>query len=291
MIIENTNNHTKTFKQNQILLSVVVSCKGLLKNLQENLLALSQQSLNRELWNTVFILKEEQKHSDCISLITNYFPLHKLLFLSKNKPLYEMRNLAFQHINHPYIYFIDEDVILDNPEHLNNLIGLHKKFPEMTVIGGSYLDHPNCTFWGRSYNWLARLWTKNQTRLVPAGNLSIKTKKTFQARFYSPGKFNFGGEETYFLQALETEGHKSLWRNELDTSHLALHNLKDFIKRAWYHGSSLAFEQKTKRYSYSLFFKEQAPLLIKISALFYLLLTRFSCSFYRTANIFHLAKT
>ena len=268
----------------QILLSVVVSCKGLLKNLKKNLLALSRQNLDQEFWDAIFIFKEEQKHSDCIFLIKDYFPSSKFLFLPKGKPLYEMRNLSFQHISSPYIYFIDEDVILNDPRHLNLLIELHKRFPKVTVIGGSYLDHPDCTFLGRSYNWIARLWTKNQKNFVPAGNLSIKTNKTFQARFYSPGKFDFGGEEVYFLQAIGSEGHQSLWQTELDANHLAFHSFKDFVKRAWFHGSSLAFEQKTRKISYLLFLREPAPFLIKMSALFYLFLVRLSCFFYTLAT-------
>lgn len=267
--------------KNPNLLSVVVSCKGLLKVLRKNLSALSRQNLNQELWDTVFLLKEGTEYSDCVFLIKDHFPSHKLLFLPKDKPFYEMRNLGLQNINHHYIYFIDEDVILDNPGHLKHVVELHKKFPEVTVIGGSYLDHPDCTFWGRSYNWVARLWTKHQANLVPAGNLSVKTNRAFKSRFYSPNQFGFGGEEVYFLHSLKKEGHKSVWKEELNTSHLALHSLKDFIKRAWFQGASLAFEKEEKKISYTLFLKEKASFLIKTFALFYLLLVRFSCFFYR----------
>lgn len=284
--IKNKNQLSMNNSQNktQILLSVVVSCKGILKTLNKNLEALSRQNLSRELWEVVFILKKEQKHSDCISLIKDYFLSYKLLFLPKGEPIYEMRNLGLQNVNCSYIYFIDEDVILEEPDHLKRLVEIHKKFPELTVIGGSYLNHPDCTFFGRSYNWIARLWTKNQTSFVPAGNLSIKTNKTFKARFYSPNPCGFGGEETYFLQSLQSEGHKSLWRKELDAPHLAFHSLKDFIKRAWIHGASLAFEKKTRQFFYSLFLKEKASFTIKTAALFYLLLVRLSYFFYRTTG-------
>ena len=271
----------------QVLLSVIVSCKALTKILEKNLKALSRQNLKRELWKLVFVFREGQKHSNCIILIKNYFPSHQLLFLPKNKPIYEMRNLALNHIPCPYIYFIDEDVILSDPKHLSRLVQLHKKFPEFTVIGGSYLDHSECTFWGRSYNWIARLWTKNQNCFVPAGNLSINTNKTFKARFYSPNPFGFGGEEVCFLKSLQSEGHQSLWEKQLDAKHLAIHSLKDFIHRAWCHGASFAFEKniksekQTKRSSGGLFIKEPAPFLIKIMALFYLLLVRLSALFYK----------
>ncbi len=264
-------------KQN--LLSVVISCKGLLEILEENLLALSRQDLKRKLWSVFFIFQEGQGYSNCISLITEYFPDHEILFLPKDKPLYEMRNLAFNRIHSDYIYFIDEDVILDNPHHLSCLIEIHKKNSEVTVIGGSYLDHPDCSFWGQSYNWIARLWAKNHVKFVPAGNLSVKMTPPFQARFYSPAKFGFGGEEIHFIKSLANEGHDSLWKEELNVNHLAAHSLRDFVKRAWFHGASLVFEKG--KYSYTLFIKEPAPFLIKISAFFYLLLVRFSFVFYR----------
>ena len=283
--IKNKNQLSMYESQNrrEVLLSVVISCKALVEILKKNLEALSRQNLSRKTWDPVFIFRKEQQDLDCISLIKSYFPSSKILFLPKGKPIYEMRNLGLQTLSYPYIYFIDEDVILENPEHLNQLLALHKSFPELTVIGGSYLDHSDCTFWGRSYNWLARLWTKNQTNFVPAGNLSIKTNQSFKARFYSPNKFGFGGEEIYFLQSLKSEGYKSLWKKELDTQHLAQHNLKNFIKRAWFHGASLAFEKKRQKSSYSLFFKERASFLIKITALFYLLLVRFSSFFYKVS--------
>jgi len=275
----------KLQNKGQILLSVVVSCKGKKSVLKENLKALSFQNLDRKLWNPIFILGEKQKHSNCVFLIHQYFSSAQILFLSKYQPVYEMKNLVFHEDTPPYIYFIDEDVILEAPGHLSRLLELHRKYSEATVLGGSYLDHPKCAFWGRSYNWVARLWTKNQTCFVPAGNLSIKTGRDFKARFYSPNPFGFGGEEIYFLQSLQSEGHRSYWRRELDAKHLALHSLKDFIKRAWFHGASLAFEKASKRTSYFLFFKEPAPVFIKLAALCYLLLVRLSFCFYKIITI------
>ena len=268
----------------QVLLSVVVSCKGLSVILKKNLVALSRQDLDRSVWEPCFLFKEEQKHSDCIGMIKDHFPSHRILFLPKDQPIYEMRNLVFQNTAYPYIYFIDEDVILEDSGHLSQLLALHKEYSKMTVIGGSYLDHPDSTFWGGSYNWVARIWTK-QTGYSPAGNLSIKAKTVFKARFYSPNPFGFGGEEIHFLKSLHKEGHQSLWDKKLDAQHLALHSFRDFIKRAWIHGASLAFEKNTRKLSYLLFFKERASIVIKIAALFYLLLVRFSSFFYKMKSV------
>ncbi len=262
------------------MLSVAVSCKGSFGILRKNLSALSRQSLSRELWSLLFLFREQESSSECVSLIYEFFPSAQILFLPKGSPIYEMKSLALSKIASPYIYFIDEDVILEDFNHLSRLIELHKKHSSATALGGGYLDHLECSFLGKCYNWIARLWIKNQA-MPPAGNLSVKTEKAFKARFYSPGPFGFGGEEAHFLRSLQAEGHKLLLDRELDAQHLARHNLKDFIKRAWLHGASQAFEKSLSRTSYALFLKEPAPLSIKATAFLYLLLVRFTCALYK----------
>ena len=267
----------------QQVLWLALSCKGVAEILIKNLEALSRQNLDPKLWEPVFLFKEEQK--DCLNLIGSYFPFSPVLFLPKGKPSYEMRNLALEALpsgpaQKSLIYFIDEDVILSDKEHLSRLIALHQKNPSVTALGGVYLNHPDSSFWGRSYNWITWLWAKNQKGFMPAGNLSVKMKKAFRARFYSPRFFGWGGEEAYFLKSLQQEGHKTGLEYQLNAEHLASHSLKDFIKRAWVHGASLAFEKRDKN-SKSLFFKEPAPFLIKLSAFFYLVLVRLSRLFYK----------
>ena len=269
--------------QKPLLLSLVVSCKGCEPALKNNLVSLSRQDLDKKLWEPVFLFKEEQQNSPCVSLIQDHFPSSGFLFLPKGKALYEMRNLALKNLDSPYIYFIDEDIILEDSGHLSRLVEVHKKNLEWTVIGAGYLDHPGCSFWGRSYNWISRLWMKSHRGFIPAGNLSVKTKKTFQARFYSSNPFGFGGEEISFLVSLESEGHKILRKKELSVQHLALHNFKTFVQRAWIHGSSLSCDKNRNKLNYALFFKEKAPFLIKLVSLFYLLLVRFSSFFYKVS--------
>lgn len=273
----------ETKNQKSFFLSVAVSCKGWEPALKNNLRSLSRQDLDKKLWEPVFLFKEEQQNSSCVSLIQDYFPSPCFLFLPKGKALYEMRNLALRNLDSPYIYFIDEDIILENSDHLSRLVEIHKKNLEWTVVGAGYLDHPGCSFWGRSYNWISRLWMKSHRGFIPAGNLSVKTKKAFQARFYSPNPFGFGGEEVYFLKSLESEGHKVLRKKELSVQHLALHNFKAFVQRAWIQGSSLSFDKNRNKLNSSLFFKEKAPFLIKLVSLFYLLLVRFSSFFYKVS--------
>ena len=266
-------------KFSQPLLSVLVSCKGLERTLSCQLKALKSQNLNPELWKPVFLFKRdlaEEKNKPAISLIKRFFPFSLILFLEENQPLYEKRNMAFKYLNSLYLYFIDEDVILEDTSHLSRLITRHQESPDLAVLGGSYLNHPESTFWGSCYNWLVRLWvlahrTENFQDLVPAGNLSIKNHKKFHTRFYSP--HGFGAEELYFLRDLHKKGAQSYADNTLSAPHLARHSFKDFISRAWFHGKSLSQQRIGSK---SLFFKEPAGFSIKIMGLFYLLLVRFS---------------
>ena len=249
--------------------------------------------------------------SASISLIKSYFPDGKFIFLRQrsNKesdresdrksnresnresdksppppPLYEMRNLGMRRASAPLIYFIDEDVILENPDHLSLLMEWHKKYPQYTTIGGAYLDSLDCSFWGKVYNQTTRLWVKKHPGYAPAGNLSVKKTKAFRARFVSRAPRGFGGEEIGFLKGLKDEGKVSLYLSEMDTEHCATHSLRSFIQRAWLHGISLAFEKRQKSrpvFSLLLFLKMKAPVGIKAGALVYLLIVRLSALIYR----------
>ena len=263
-------------KSSSPLLSVVVSCKAVKKILSQHLYFLHRQNLSQELWQVVFIFREAGLSQSVHPLIKKHFPLSQVFCLKEGQAIYQMRNFAFDLINSPYLYFIDEDVILEDSTFLSRLIETHKRHPEFSVLGGAYLDHPESSFWGNCYNWLVRLWVKarktNQGQdVMPAGNLSVKAHETFKARFYSP--HGFGAEELYFFKTLHQEGLKSYVDEALNVSHLAQHTFKDFIQRAWNHGKS---EPKQKSADKRLFFKEPAGFLIKIMALFYLLLVRFS---------------
>ena len=268
------------------LLSVIVSCKAVKKILSQHLHFLHRQDLSQELWEAVFIFRECSDFQVAVSLIKEYFPSSQIFFLKAEQPLYEMRNLAFDRLDSPYLYFIDEDVILEKADHLSRLLKLHKKYPDLTVLGGAYLDHSDSTFFGCCYNWLVRLWvkahrTKNFQDLMPAGNLSVKGCKTFKARFYSPQ--GFGAEEIYFLRALHQEGGQSYLDESLNSPHLARHTFKDFVQRAWIHGKTRPQQKLSDK---SLFFKEPAGFLMKITALFYLLLVRLALIWRRCRFLF-----
>ena len=251
-------------------LTVAVFCHPRLEILKKNLLALKEQSLSLGLWDPVFWFREPNPLA--VNLILDHFAKARVMASAPLKPFYESRNQALHCFETPYLYCIDEDVILENTEHLSRLLALHKSFPQAAVLGGAYLNHRDCSFWGLCYNWIVRLWMKNHAGFVPAGNLSIKTHQKFKARFYSPARDGFGGEEISFLKSLQKEGFKPLYQASLDAPHLCRHNMKTFFKRALRH--SFAGNMKTAPSSVRLFLKEPGPFFVKLSALCYLALAR-----------------
>ncbi len=263
-------------------LSVILSCKGEIDILTENLQALDQQDLNKNLWNLVFIMFENQFKKILSIDKLKLFPHYEYLILSQKKPIYELRNKALENIKSPILYFIDEDTILNHKNQLSQIVKLHNTYPNTTVIGGSYTNHPNCSLWGRSYNWIASLWMTVHPYYLPAGNLSLKNKK-FKSRFYSPQPEGFGGEEVYFLEQLKKENLKILQIKDIDIFHLAKHSMKEFYSRVFCHAYSLAFQKNRKSHwqLFKLFFNQRGTFLIKTISLSYLLGVKLLSFYYK----------
>ena len=267
-------------------LCVLISCKGLFSILKLHLEALKKQNLSLKLWFPVFLFWEKtliENQAELFLWIQRYFPDSPFLFLPKDKACYELRNLAFECLSSSLLYFLDEDVLLKDPDHLARLVKYHEENPEWTAIGGSYLSLPACSFWGKTYNWLVQFWMichqSPGKDFFPAGNLSVKNQGLFD-RFYSP--VGFGGEEIFFLKSIHKKDGNSVWVKELDAYHIAQHRFKDWLSRAWMHGKSLSLsgfnsQKLFSKASILKFFKQSGTFKIKGFALFYLLLTRLSC--------------
>ena len=226
--------------------------------MEQNLKALSQQTLDKNLWDIALLFREDpppvlNRLLDTLGLSAHIFTQER------SHPIHELRNQALQKITSPLLFFIDEDVILNNTSHLQTLVNLHQQHPEWTVLGGGYISSAECSFWGKAYNWIALLWMLKNPGFLPAGNLSVKTKHLEPScEFKSPLKGGFGGEEVYFLNQIKDLGLQSIRKMELDTLHLARHTLRDFLSRALLHGQSRALQNsKSSLYKSLLYFIRQ----------------------------------
>ena len=258
-----------------VFLTVCVSCRETPDLLEQNLKALSRQNLDKSLWDLVLLFRGETTPLFVKKLLSDLELTAKIFIQPRNHPIHELRNQAFQQITSPVLFFIDEDVILKNPGHLQALVRLHKQHPKETVLGGGYLSPTECSFWGRAYNWVSRLWMEANPGFLPAGNLSVKIQHLeLTCRFKSLLKGGFGGEEIYFLNQIKLLGRHSLRKTELDASHLARHTFMEFLSRAILHGQARAFQNSKGSFRKSLFYfiKQPESFSVKLASGFYLTL-------------------
>jgi len=241
------------------VLTVCVSCRETPALLDQNLKALRQQTLDKNKWDIALLLRGTPPPS--LEKLLNTLGLSVCIFTQdRNRPIHELRNQAFQKITSSLLFFIDEDVILKNANHLQTLVNLHQQHPEWTVLGGGYLSSKECSFWGKAYNWISQLWMLKNPGFLPAGNLSVKTKHLEPScEFRSPLKGGFGGEEIYFFNQIKALGLQSVQKTELDAFHLARHTLREFLSRALLHGQSRAFQNSKSSFYKSLLYFIRQP--------------------------------
>lgn len=266
-----------------MFLTVCISCRGKADLLEQNLKALGRQTLNKNIWDIALFFRGASP--TFLNKLLNELGLSAKIFTQpQDHPIHELRNQAFQKISSPLLFFIDEDVILNNKDHLQTLIRLHEQRPEWTVLGGGYVSSVECSFWGRTYNWISRIWMRKNPEFMPAGNLSVKTQQLKPScRFKSPLKKGFGGEELYFFKQIKISGLRSARKKELDALHLARHTFGEFLSRAILHGQSRAFQKPGGSFYQSLlyFFKQPEAFSIKIAGGFYMLLVAIISFVYR----------
>ena len=259
--------------ESSVFVTVCVSCGEESELLEQNLKALSRQNLDKSLWEMALFFRGEKAPFFVKKLLSDLELTAKIFIQARSYPIHDLRNQAFQQITSPVLFFIDEDVILKNPDHLGALVRLHKQHPETTVLGGGYLSPAECSFWGRAYNWVSRLWMEVNPGVLPAGNLSVKTRHLEPAcRFKSLLKGGFGGEEIYFLNQIKLLGRQSLRKTELDAPHLARHTFARFLSRAILHGRNRAFQSSKGSFRKSVFcfIKQPESFSVKIVGGFYL---------------------
>lgn len=257
--------------------TVCIACKGIPSILNDNLIALEKQTLDKKKWKIVLLVGSEKQLLSVEQILKSFNFQVKIFSCFYKNSLQELRNKMLSQLKIPLVFFIDEDVILENKNHLKTLLHLHAVNPEVSVLGGGYLSKEGCSFWGRTYNWISRLWMRENPGFAPAGNLSVKTNLlNSKCRFKSPLSEGFGGEEIYFFNQIQKSGGKYLCKRELDTVHKAQHTFRVFLKRAFVHGQSQSFFPSNSNFYRSAirFIKYPGSLTIKTAALFYLVLVR-----------------
>lgn len=156
------------------------------------------------------------------------------------------RNLGAAKANGEYLYFLDDDCILLNSDHLSKIQQALLTHPEFSAVGGPYLSDSRTDWKVRGYNAMATAWTqtpslefKSEIKMVEAllgGNMCVRRSdfsSGFNARIVS------GGDEADFFSNLLSSRKQIGYFPDLGVLHLADDSFAGLIGRAKNQGLAL----------------------------------------------------
>jgi glycosyltransferase involved in cell wall biosynthesis len=159
------------------------------------------------------------------------------------------RNLGLSKARSQKIYFLDDDVVLTNSEHLKLALALAEKNPEFAAIGGSYnlpreLDlidevyHTICT------SWLKERADDSKKMVYLLGGNTLYNRELLADQLKFNEQITFGGAETELNLRLHMAGHHLLFHDSLNLEHATHLNSFSLIKKAIRQGMGRSFHEQ-----------------------------------------------
>ncbi len=221
-----------------IQISIVIPTQGQGQRLAGCLDSISRQILSPASFEILIVSAEDKTKIETIVSAYPHFPM--TVDILPMDGANELRNFGWQNARGKWVLFLDDDCRLRLPDHLAKRVALHEKFGENTVLCGEYQDDLACTFWGRAYNEVTRLWLRRgfeengKSRNFLGGNFSLKSGPH---PLLDP-TLTSGGEEIQLANNLRRLGWDIRLMDELAVGHEAHHNFTRFISRAQSHARS-----------------------------------------------------
>ena len=169
------------------------------------------------------------------------------------KGVNKARNMGIRFARGDILYFLDDDCLLDNKDHLSLLVSEHEK--SAVGIGGGYKSLGDSHGLEKFYQENTEQWIKGsssekQTEQLIGGNASYK-RKVFDKGFYFDPSIVFGGSEEGFNRSLRAQGWTLLFVDKLSVFHNIKLSWSSFIKKSFKQGLGSA-KAYTKEEGYSL---------------------------------------
>jgi glycosyltransferase involved in cell wall biosynthesis len=136
------------------------------------------------------------------------------------------RNHGAALASHDVIWFLDDDVVVPNEQHILELLASHFENADLAAVGGAYLTPPNASIVEQGYNLLSSLWRhasgESDNEAFLGGCLAVR-----KAVFFELGGFDetikLGGAETGFVHRLrnwsKSRGRVLRYEKRLDVFH------------------------------------------------------------------------
>ncbi|HMN69227.1 MAG TPA: glycosyltransferase family A protein [Bdellovibrionales bacterium] len=194
-------------------MSILISSHG-----RKPLLARLQQSLQAQTFADYEILIGETQHGRSLAVV---------------------RNELYRRARGRWVYFLDEDCVLPDPEFLARMSANLKS---ERAFGGGYIGR-GLSIWQKSYNALVNYWLHLHARrgqaLPVAGNfLMPRLGEEFGEDFPFSRAHSFGGEEVSLRLNLLTRGIGFDLREDFSVVHDGGKRAVDFFRGAWRHGQA-----------------------------------------------------
>lgn len=216
-------------RHNQVveLLNSIAEQKFLYENLQVLLISnLKDKKLRRQVshWESLFF----------------DFKYKEVGLIGVNKA----RNMGIRFAGGDILYFLDDDCLLPDKNHLRNLVLEHEKHPTVMGIGGGYkamefLYGPEKFYHEHSEKWIGKFVSqKNKAEQLLGGNASYK-REIFDRGFYFDPLISFGGSEESFNQSLREQGWTLIYSEKLWVFHVIKLGLLSLIRKSFKQGEGL----------------------------------------------------
>lgn len=145
------------------------------------------------------------------------FPLHILTVgaIGVNKA----RNLGLAKAHSPWVYFLDDDIILANPHHLTQLISIAKENAAV-AIGGEYSLSQNVKTIDKVYHQISMSWLKRPGSVVSlVGGNTLYKRDAIREELLFNEDITFGGAETELNLRLQKANYTLFLSPDLAVEH------------------------------------------------------------------------
>lgn len=159
------------------------------------------------------------------------------------------RNTGIQKALAQKIYFLDDDVLIRNPQHLTTLYSLSRCHPDVAAIGGSYFLSGNTNLIDTVYHAICTSWLKEgnqedgKNRFHLVGGNTLYNKELLENRLVFNEQITFGGSETELNLKLHVAGDRYLFSESLDIEHSTHLNIYSLVKKAVRQGMGRCFHE------------------------------------------------
>lgn len=159
------------------------------------------------------------------------------------------RNLGLSNARSQKIYFLDDDVVLKNPEHLKLLLELAVSNPGIAAIGGSYNLPAVVSLIDEVYHTICTSWLKagtgNSKKMIYlVGGNTLYNRELLGEQLKFNEQITFGGAETELNLRLHVAGYHFLFQDSLNLEHATHLNAFSLIKKAIRQGMGRSFHEQ-----------------------------------------------